>query len=96
MNSLKRKSDLLDIISTFGRSKVDTGSPETQVAILTQEIKKIGDHLAVHKKDKHCVIDLKIKNSRRKALLQYLKRKNLSAYENIVSSLNLRINQSKQ
>ncbi len=91
MNSLKKKADLLEIVDTFGRHKTDTGSPETQIAILTKEIRCISDHLANHRKDKHCLVRLKKKSSKQRSLLKYLIKENYDAYNKMVSSLNIRV-----
>ena len=68
----------------------DTGSPEVQVALLTQRINHLTDHLKVHKKDHHSRRGLLIMVGRRRRLLNYLQNKNIERYRAIVKSLGLR------
>lgn len=78
------------IVQDFQRAPADTGSPEVQVALLTNRINGLQPHFGVHKKDHHSRRGLlKMVNQRRK-LLDYLKRKDLSGYQNLISRLGLR------
>ena len=78
------------IISTYATAKNDTGSPEVQVALLTEKINKLSSHFETHKKDHHSRRGLlKMVNQRRK-LLDYLKSKDLQRYQNLISRLGLR------
>ncbi|MFZ4790457.1 MAG: 30S ribosomal protein S15 [Candidatus Competibacteraceae bacterium] len=78
------------IMQNFQRASADTGSPEVQVALLTNRINGLQPHFGVHKKDHHSRRGLlKMVNERRK-LLDYLKRKNLSGYQSLISRLGLR------
>ncbi len=78
------------IVQDFQRAPADTGSPEVQVALLTNRINGLQPHFGVHKKDHHSRRGLlKMVNQRRK-LLDYLKRKNLSGYQSLISRLGLR------
>jgi small subunit ribosomal protein S15 len=74
----------------FQRGATDTGSPEVQVALLTNRINSLQPHFGEHKKDHHSRRGLlKMVNQRRK-LLDYLKRKNLQAYQALIGRLGLR------
>ncbi len=83
----ERKSKL---ISEFGVEKGDTGSPEVQVAILTERINNLADHFRGHKKDLHSRRGLLMMVSRRRRLLDYLKRKDLDRYTEVIKRLGLR------
>lgn len=78
------------IVRDYQRGSADTGSPEVQVALLTHRINGLQPHFGAHKKDHHSRRGLlKMVNQRRK-LLDYLKRKNLQGYQNLISRLGLR------
>ena len=78
------------IVSKFQKSDTDTGSPEVQIALLTENINKLQDHFKEHKKDHHSRNGLiRMVNLRRK-LLAYLKKKNAESYAELVKKLNLR------
>ena len=84
------KEKKTELIGNFSRSKSDTGSPEVQVAILTERITNLTQHFQSHKKDNHSRTGLiRMVNLRRK-LLAYLKRKNPESYQDIIKSLKLR------
>ena len=68
----------------------DTGSSEVQVALLTEKIETLSKHINKFKKDKHSSIGLLKAVNRRKKLLDYLKRKKIDSYKNILTKLNLR------
>ena len=68
----------------------DTGSSEIQVALLTEKIETLSKHINKFKKDKHSSIGLLIAVNRRKKLLDYLKRKKIDSYKNVLTKLNLR------
>jgi len=68
----------------------DTGSSEVQVALLTGKIETLSKHINKFKKDKHSSIGLLKAVNRRKKLLDYLKRKKIDSYKNILTKLNLR------
>jgi small subunit ribosomal protein S15 len=77
-------------LKKFKRNEGDTGSPEVQIALLTENINKLQDHFKQHNKDHHSRNGLiRMVNLRRK-LLAYLKRKDLERYNNIVKELSLR------
>ena len=78
------------VISDHKRSDNDTGSPEVQVALLTQRINDLTSHFADHKKDHHSRRGLlRMVNTRRK-LLDYVKRKDLARYQELIAKLGLR------
>ncbi len=66
------KATKLEIIKKYGRSEGDTGSPEVQVALLTERIKSLTEHLKVHKKDHHSRRGLLMMVGQRRGLLNYL------------------------
>ena len=79
-----------NIVKEYKRNEGDTGSPEVQIALLTENINKLQNHFKSHKKDHHSRNGLiRMVNLRRK-LLAYLKRKDLERYNNIVKELSLR------
>ncbi|MCG8503596.1 MAG: 30S ribosomal protein S15 [Sphingomonadales bacterium] len=85
--SAERKQAL---INDFAVEKGDTGSPEVQVAILTERIVNLTDHFKTHKKDHHSRRGLlKMVNTRRR-LLDYLKRKDEARYQELIKRLGLR------
>lgn len=78
------------LIEEYGRQKDDTGSPEVQVAILTERIRNLTDHLGDHRKDHHSRRGLLIMVGQRRRLLDYLKGKDESRYASLISSLGIR------
>ena len=83
----ERKAEL---IKEFGRSEGDTGSPEVQVSILTERISNLTEHLKEHNKDYHSRRGLLIMVGQRRGLLDYLRRKDQSRYEDLIKTLGLR------
>ena len=79
-----------EIINTFKRDENDTGSSEVQIAILTERINELTEHLKVHKKDNHSRRGLFKMIGKRRNLLNYLAKKDLPRYREIVKQLNLR------
>ena len=77
------------IIEKFARIKGDTGSPEVQIALLTEKIEKLVGHLGQHKKDVHSRRGLLFMISKRRRLLAYLLKKDEARYKNIVVELKL-------
>lgn len=82
-----RKSEL---IKTYGTKEGDTGSPEVQIAILSERIKNLTEHLGTHNKDFHSRRGLLMMVGQRRRLLEYLKRKDSKRYETILERLELR------
>jgi small subunit ribosomal protein S15 len=78
-----------DIIKKFALEKGDTGSPEVQVALLTEKITKLSEHLKEHKKDNHSRRGLISMVSKRRRLLHYLQKKDLKRYQVLVKKLGL-------
>jgi len=79
-----------EVIKEYAQGTNDTGSPEVQVAILTERIGNLTEHLKEHKKDFHSERGLLIMVGQRRRLLDYLKRKDQSRYEALIKSLKLR------
>ena len=83
----KRKQE---IINTYKRDENDTGSPEVQIALLTERISELTEHLKVHKKDNHSRRGLLKMVGQRRSLLNYLAKKDLNRYREIAQKLSLR------
>ena len=79
-----------ELIKEFAVKKDDTGSPEVQVAILSERITNLTDHLKTHKKDFHSRRGLLMMVGQRRRLLDYVKRKKVERYEDLIKRLNLR------
>ena len=79
-----------ELIKEFAVKKEDTGSPEVQVAILTERITNLTEHLKIHKKDYHSRRGLLMMVGLRRRLLDYVKSKEVKRYEDLVKRLNLR------
>lgn len=85
--SLERKSE---IIEKYRIHESDTGSPEVQIAILSERINYLTDHLKVHKKDHHSRRGLLKMVGHRRGLLNYLKKKDVDRYRKVIASLGIR------
>ena len=83
----EKKTELID---QFSRSKSDTGSPEVQVAILTERIANLTEHFQSHKKDNHSRTGLMRMINQRRSLLSYIKKTNKESYESLIDKLGLR------
>ncbi len=79
-----------EIINTYKRDEKDTGSPEVQIALLTERITELTEHLKVHPKDNHSRRGLLKMVGKRRNLLNYLSRKDLNRYREIAQKLSLR------
>jgi len=79
-----------EIVKSNARGDTDTGSPEVQVALLTARINDLSDHFKSHIHDHHSRQGLLRMVSRRRKLLDYLKKKNSERYRGLISSLGLR------
>ncbi len=84
------KDEKAKIIKDFAKSKNDTGSTEVQIAILTKEINDLTEHLKVHIHDYHSRRGLLKKVGQRKNLLQYLAKKDIQSYREVIKKLGLR------
>ncbi len=78
------------IVSDFRTHDADTGSPQVQVALLSKRINELTDHFKTHKKDNHSRRGLLKMVSQRRSLLDYLKRKDIERYHEVVTRLGLR------
>ncbi|ASW42911.1 30S ribosomal protein S15 [Clostridium isatidis] len=79
-----------EIIKEFGRHEGDTGSPEVQIALLTERINALTGHLKQHKKDHHSRRGLLMMVGQRRGLLNYLADQDIERYRSIVKRLGLR------
>ena len=79
-----------NLIKEYGKKDTDTGSTEVQIAILTNRITTLTEHFKVHKKDNHSRRGLLKMVSQRRKLLDYVKQKNESRYQDIIKRLGLR------
>ena len=79
-----------EIIETYNRDEKDTGSPEVHIALLTESINELTEHLKVHKKDNHSRRGLFKMVGTRRSLLNYLAKKDVQRYRDIVEKLKLR------
>ena len=79
-----------EVINTYKRDEHDTGSPEVQIALLTERIVELTEHLKVHTKDNHSRRGLLKMVGKRRNLLNYLVKKDVQRYRDIVEKLGLR------
>ena len=79
-----------EVIGRQRRHETDTGSPQVQVAILTERINALTEHLREHKKDHHSRRGLLMLVGQRRRLLRYLQRRNLESYRALIGQLGLR------
>ncbi len=79
-----------EIIEKFKTHETDTGSPEVQIALLTDRIQYLTEHFKVHKKDHHSRRGLLKLVGQRRSFLDYLKKKDINRYREILQALNLR------
>ncbi|MBA2873945.1 MULTISPECIES: 30S ribosomal protein S15 [Anoxybacillaceae] len=79
-----------EIINQFKIHETDTGSPEVQIAILTEQINNLNEHLRVHKKDHHSRRGLLKMVGKRRNLLTYLRNKDITRYRELINKLGLR------
>ena len=84
------KEKKTQIIQKYARTEGDTGSPEVQVAVLTERIAELTEHLKVNPKDHHSRRGLLKMVGKRRNLLAYLKNKDIERYRNLIASLGLR------
>jgi small subunit ribosomal protein S15 len=79
-----------EIIKKYGKGTSDTGSPEVQIALLTERIRELTEHSKTHTKDHHSRRGLIKLVGKRRRLLKYLRRKDLEGYTKLISDLGLR------
>ena len=79
-----------ELVKEYAQSEGDTGSPEVQVSILTERIINLTEHLKSHKKDFHSRRGLLMMVGQRRRLLDYVKRKNVDRYTDLIKRLGLR------
>jgi small subunit ribosomal protein S15 len=79
-----------EVIQEYKTGETDTGSPEVQVAILSERIRNLTEHLQTHNKDFHSRRGLLVMVGQRRSLLDSLKRKNVGRYEQLIQRLGLR------
>jgi small subunit ribosomal protein S15 len=79
-----------ELVTKFGKAERDTGSAEVQIALMTERINDLTQHLRAHSKDHHSRRGLLMLVGRRRRLLNYLQRSNLESYRSLVKELGLR------
>ncbi len=79
-----------ELITKYGRNPQDTGSPEVQVALITERINHLTEHLRIHKKDHHSRRGLLMLVGQRKGLLNYIKDNDIVKYRNLIADLGIR------
>ena len=84
------KENKTKLIDEYARSEKDTGSPEVQIAILTERITNLTGHFQSHKKDNHSRTGLMRLINQRRSLLAYLKKSNKDSYEKLIDKLGIR------
>ncbi|MBF8266958.1 MAG: ribosomal protein [Dehalococcoidia bacterium] len=84
------KEEKQALIGEYQTKEGDTGSTQVQVALLTQRINQLGEHLRVHRKDHHCLRGLLMLVGRRRRLLRYLRREDVASYMELTTRLLIR------
>lgn len=79
-----------ELVKEYGKGEADTGSPEVQIAILTERILNLTEHMRTHKKDLHSRRGLLIMVGQRRRLLDYVRRKDDARYREVIQRLGLR------
>ena len=87
MISKEKKTELIE---KYGRKAGDTGSPEVQIAILTERIRELTEHLKVHQKDNHSRRGLLKLVGKRRGLLGYIKKTDIEGYRALIEKLGIR------
>ena len=83
-------NDSQSVVESFGKHATDTGSPEVQVALLTERINHLTDHLKTHKKDNHSRRGLLMMVGKRRRQLRYLEDTDVERYRSLIATLGLR------
>ena len=84
------KEEKLEIVNKYGKDEKDSGKSEVQIALLTKRINDLTSHFDVHKKDHHSRRGLMMMVGKRRRLLDYLMKKDISRYRAIIKDLNIR------
>jgi small subunit ribosomal protein S15 len=84
------KEKKTELINEYSRSGSDTGSPEVQIAILSERISSLTNHFQTHKKDNHSRTGLMRLINQRRSLLAYLKKTNKDSYDSLIQKLGIR------
>jgi small subunit ribosomal protein S15 len=79
-----------EVVKKFARGEADTGSPEVQIALLSERISYLTEHFRVHAKDHHSRRGLLMLVSQRRRLLDYLKKKDVKRYRDLIQTLGIR------
>ena len=86
------KERTAELIKEFGKGEADSGSAEVQVAILSERINELTEHLKVHKKDNHTRRGLMMLIGKRRGLLKYIKARDIDNYRSLIKKLGIRDN----
>lgn len=86
------KEKTAELIKEFGKGEGDSGSAEVQVAILSERIRNLTEHLKVHKKDNHTRRGLMMLIGKRRGLLKYIKQRDIDEYRALIKKLGIRDN----
>lgn len=86
------KERTVELMKEFGKGEGDSGSPEVQVAILSERIRNLTEHLKVHKKDNHTRRGLMMLIGKRRGLLKYIKNRDIEEYRILIKKLGIRDN----
>ena len=86
------KERTAELIKEFGKGEADSGSPEVQVAILTERIRNLTEHLKMHKKDHHTRRGLLMLVGKRRRMLVYIKNRDIEEYRALIKKLGIRDN----
>ena len=86
------KERTAELIKEFGKNDQDSGSAEVQVAILSERIRNLTEHLKVHKKDNHTRRGLMMLIGKRRGMLKYIKNRNIDEYRELIKKLGIRDN----
>lgn len=87
-----KKERIAELIAEYGKDEKDSGSAGVQVALLTDRIRDLTDHLRVHKKDHHTRRGLLMLVGRRRRLLTYIKQRDITEYRELIARLGIRDN----
>jgi small subunit ribosomal protein S15 len=86
------KERTAELIKEYGKNETDSGSAEVQIAILTERIRNLTEHLKVHKKDNHTRRGLMMLIGKRRGLLKHMKDNNIDQYRDLIKRLGIRDN----